>query len=116
MSRSEKASQLHKNGCNCCQAVVLAYIDKLGVDVDTAKRMASTFGRGISGLREVCGCVSGMAMVCGLTDNGEFTKGLAEKFRASNGDLNCGRLLQMGKKPCNDMVAEAAALLEEVVD
>lgn len=95
---------------------MLAYVDKLGMDVDTAKRMASTFGRGISGLREVCGCVSGMAMVCGLTENGEFTKGLAEKFRASNGDLNCGKLLQMGKKPCNELVAEAAGLLQEVVD
>lgn len=116
MNRSEQARQLHKCGCNCCQAVVLAYADKLGIDVETAKKMSSPFGRGLSGLREVCGCVSGMALVCGLTDNAEFVKGLAEKFRASNGEIVCGKLLQLGKKPCGDMVAEAAALLEDVVD
>ena len=113
--RIAKARELHKKGCNCCQSVVLAYADKLPIDVESAAKMSQPFGRGLSGLREVCGCVSGMAMVCGLTDHGDQVKPLAEKFRQSNGDIVCGRLLQMGKKPCHEMVAEAAGMLADVL-
>ena len=61
--RSEKARALHKQGCNCCQSVVMAYADRLPIDEQQAMDVAAPFGRGISGCREVCGCVSGMAMV-----------------------------------------------------
>ena len=113
--RSERARSLHKQGCNCCQAVVLAYADRLPIDEENARNVAAPFGRGLSGCREVCGCVSGMAMVCGLTGHNDDTRTLIERFRLSNGDIVCGRLLQAGKKPCNTLVGEAAALLADVV-
>ena len=114
--RIEKARQLHKGGCNCCQSVVLAYDDKLPIDRDDAAAVAAPFGRGISGCREVCGCVSGMAMVCGLTGHTADVRTLIEKFRKENGDIVCGRLLQMGKKPCAEMVADAAGMLADFVE
>lgn len=114
--RSEKARQLHRSGCNCCQAVVLAYADKLSIDAESAKNVAAPFGRGLSGLREVCGCVSGMAIVAGLCGKSASVNGLAERFRQENGDVNCGRLLQVGKRPCNEMVAMAAKLLGDVIE
>lgn len=114
--RTARARALHKSGCNCCQSVVMAYADKLPIDEQNALSVAAPFGRGLSGLREVCGCVSGMAMVCGLTGHTDQVKPLAEKFRESNGDVVCGRLLKMGKKPCNELVAEAAGLLADVVE
>lgn len=111
--RAEDARRLHKEGCNCCQSVVLAYEDLLPIDRESALRMSSAFGRGISGLREVCGCVSGIAMVCGLMDDAASVKMLAEEFRAENGDVNCGRLLAMGpqRSSCTDRVASAARIL-----
>ncbi len=114
-NRIERARQLHHSGCNCCQSVVMAYADRLPIDEQNAAKVAAPFGRGLSGLREVCGCVSGMAMVCGLTGHTDQVKPLAEKFRASNGDIVCGRLLKMGKKPCHEMVAEAAGLLSDII-
>ena len=111
--RSEKARKLHKQGCNCCQSVVMAWADKLPIDKNHARNVAAPFGRGLAGTREVCGCVSGMAMVCGLTGNTEIVRPLIEKFREDNGDIVCARLLQMGKRPCNEMVAYAAGLLAE---
>lgn len=112
--RSNHARTLKKQ-YNCCQAVVLSYVDKLPISESDAKNVAAPFGAGLAGCREVCGCVSGMAMVCGLTGHTSDTRSLIEKFRASNGDIVCGRLLQHGKKPCPEMVAEAAGLLDEVV-
>lgn len=114
--RMEKARGLHKQGCNCCQAVVMAYADRLPIDRESAMKVAAPFGRGLAGCREVCGCVSGMAMVCGLTGHNDDVRTLIERFRESNGEIVCGRLLQMGKKPCPEMVAEAAGLLTEVID
>ncbi|MCR4658773.1 MAG: C-GCAxxG-C-C family protein [Bacteroidales bacterium] len=113
--RTERARALHAQGCNCCQAVVLAYADLLPIDAEAARDVAAPFGRGLAGLREVCGCVSGMAMVCGLTGHTDQTKPLAEAFRAEEGDIVCGRLLKQGKKPCRDMVADAAALLADAL-
>jgi len=107
---------LHKQGCNCCQAVVMAYADKLPITEENAMNVAAPFGRGLSGTREVCGCVSGMAMVCGLTAHTADTRNLIEQFRSEHGDIVCGRLLQMGKKPCNLMVGFAAGLLHDVVE
>lgn len=106
---------MHKQGCNCCQAVVMAYADKLPIEAKDAMNVAAPFGRGLAGTREVCGCVSGMAMVCGLTGHTADVRPLIEKFREDNGDIVCGRLLQMGKRPCNEMVAYAAGLLHDII-
>ena len=114
--RIEKAKSLHKQGCNCCQAVVMAYVDRLPIASEHAMNVAAPFGRGLSGCREVCGCVSGMAMVCGLTGHAANTRSLIERFREEEGDIVCGRLLQMGKRPCNEMVGDAASMLYDFID
>lgn len=112
--RIDRAKSLHKQGCNCCQSVVMAYADRLPIEAEHAMNMAAPFGRGLAGTREVCGCVSGMAMVCGLTGHVADTRTLIEQFRSENGDIVCGRLLQMGKKPCNELVGYAAGLLNSI--
>lgn len=115
--RVETARRLHTQGYNCCQSVVLAYADLLeGLTPETAARMSAAFGRGISGLNEVCGCVSGMAMVAGLLNQPRNAKALAEQFRAENGAIVCRSLLGLDgsgirHKPCSEYVASAARLL-----
>lgn len=112
--REQKARALHNDHHNCCQSVVLAYDDILGIESTKACQLAAPFGRGMSGLKEVCGCVSGMAMVAGLTGKADAFPHLAEQFRQENGDIVCGKLLAMGKKPCRDYVGCAARLLAEL--
>ena len=114
--RTAQARQLHRAGCNCCQSVVMAYADVLPIDSKAASDMAAPFGRGLAGCREVCGCVSGMAMVCGLTGHNADTRQLIEQFRAEEGDIVCARLLAQGKKPCLDLVADAAAMLHNIIN
>ena len=93
----------------------MAHADKLPIEAKDARNVAAPFGRGLAGTREVCGCVSGMAMVCGLTGHNADVRPMIEKFREENGDIVCGRLLKMGKKPCNEMVAYTAGLLTDVL-
>ena len=113
--RIERAKTLHKQGCNCCQSVVLAFDDKLPIRPEIAMNMSAPFGRGLAGCREVCGCVSGMAMVCGLTGHTADVRSLIEKYRGIEGDIVCGRLLAQGKKPCTEMVGDAAGLISDII-
>lgn len=64
--RAEKARKLFAEGYNCSQAVVLAYADCFGVDRDLAATLAAPLGGGVGRMREVCGAVTGMALVAGL--------------------------------------------------
>ena len=44
MDHSIKAGELFLGGCNCAQAVVLAFTDVTGMDTKTAAMVSSSFG------------------------------------------------------------------------
>ena len=64
-NRKEKALELFMEGFNCSQSVFTAFADRFGIDEDTAKRISAGLGGGVGRQREVCGAVSGAAMVIG---------------------------------------------------
>ncbi len=132
-------------GYNCSQSVVLAFEDLLPVDKNTLSKMASSFGGGMGRLREVCGAVSGMFMVAGLLygydgpETGDIKAGhyariqeLAHRFEEKNGSIVCRELLNLKtlrdepvpekrtneyyrKRPCPELVGDAAGILEEYI-
>ena len=116
-ARENRARQLHQQGFNCCQSVVMAFADLLPIPAEQAFNMAAPFGRGLSGLKQTCGCVNGMALVCGLCGQSQASRTLGQRFQEENGELNCFRLLQMQGQghSCNDLVACAARLLAETL-
>lgn len=61
----KKAAQLFRAGYNCAQATFCAFADEIGMNVDTAARLSSSFGGGMGRMREVCGAVSGALMALG---------------------------------------------------
>lgn len=65
MTKAERARELFLEGCNCAQAVFLAFAEEK-MDRDTALKIASGFGGGMAGMRNVCGAVNGMFMAYGL--------------------------------------------------
>ena len=65
-SYTERALALHKEGCNCAQAVLCAFSPRFGLDERTAFRISEGFGGGIGRMREVCGAFTGAVMVLGL--------------------------------------------------
>ncbi len=107
---AEHARELFYEGYNCAQSVFCAFSDVTGIDIDTAARLSSSFGGGLGRLREVCGCVSGAAMVLGAVkgsdDPGDKNakkehygrvRAFAAKFRESEGSIICRELLAKGK-------------------
>lgn len=139
----DRAKALFEEGYNCAQSVVLAFSEEMGMDKDTVARLSSSFGGGLGRLREVCGCVSGMAIVCGALEgyaspNAKEAKAehyarvqsLAGAFKERNGSYICRELLSglnvdnapvpeertkayYEKRPCSELVACAAELLAE---
>lgn len=101
-----RAMELFRAGYNCSQSVFGAFTGILGIDFETAVRIASSFGGGIGRMREVCGAVSGMCMAaglaCGYSDplaheeksaHYRRIQELAGSFKAENGSIVCRELL-----------------------
>lgn len=116
MTYGEKAKENFLNGYTCAQAVLAAFKDEAwfkesGISLDTAMRLASSFGGGMGRLREVCGAVSGMFMALGIargftapqtgeekTEHYKAVQELAARFTAENGSIICRELLGLTKK------------------
>ena len=145
MYHSEEAKQLFLKGYNCAQAVFCAFCDETGLDIDTAARMASSFGAGMGRLREVCGTVSGALLALGILRgyddpadplakkaHYQLVQEYARRFREKNGTIICRELLKdvpvtpgdtpeprtqefYARRPCLRLAGEAAAILDEML-
>lgn len=106
--KARLAGEYFMQGYNCSQAVVAAWAEEVGLDMQTAMRISCGFGGGIGRLREVCGTVSGAVMILnwkyGYTDGrdqqakGEMYKliqAFASRFKEENGfdSIVCKELL-----------------------
>ena len=52
MNHAEKARDLFRAGYNCAQSVVGAFHEEMGLSLEDAVRLASSFGGGMGGMRE----------------------------------------------------------------
>ncbi len=144
--RAKKGMALFKEGYNCSQAVFLAFSDLYNIEESMALKLSSSFGGGMGRLREVCGAVSGMFMVAGVLYGYEDPKDhtaksehyariqeLAAKFTEINHSIICRELLGLTerksepvpekrteeyykKRPCEQLVGIAAALMENYIE
>lgn len=140
MTRGEIARENFLKGYNCSQAVVLAFADALDVPQETLAAFSLPLGGGMGRLRQTCGGVSGAAVAAGLlfpdyskNEMYALVQEIARRFCALNGSFNCAELLTGAgiaaettphaeartsayykKRPCPDLVADAAAILEAV--
>jgi C_GCAxxG_C_C family probable redox protein len=64
--RVKTAREYYLRGYNCAQSVAVAFTDLTQLSEETVLKMASSFGGGVGHMKEVCGVVSGMALIAGL--------------------------------------------------
>ncbi len=142
----QKAVELFRSGCNCSQAVFLAFSDVTGFDEKTALRLSSSFGGGLGRLRETCGAVSGMSLVAGYmwgydnledkslkTQHYKLIAEMAHRFSDIFGSYICREILGIPeykyspepddrtaeyylKRPCEKCIAAAARILDEEIE
>ncbi len=133
--RIEKAGDLFNKGYNCAQATAVPFYDVVGVEEDTLIKTSCAFGGGVARMRNVCGVVSGIALIFGLSrpcldvtdpdakaDMYEKAQELINKFSAKNDTVICSELLDdfeknppneepYTSKPCLKLVEDGAAIL-----
>ncbi len=131
-TRVKKALENHKKKYNCCQSVVCAYADKLGVDEEILFRASEGFGLGFGGQKEVCGAVSAMALVAGLKNSSgnvekAITKGetyalvnnMCALFKQQNTSIICRELLGEPGLPklrtCDGCIEDACHILDKIL-
>lgn len=139
MTKGEVAKENFKAGLNCCQAVVLAFKDEMNLSESMLKKISIGHGGGLARLRNVCGAVSGMAMVLSyLKSDGEdklaiysLIQKACEEFTAEVGSIVCSDLLDgetlkdksakpeertqayYKKRPCAELCELAANITEK---
>ncbi len=136
---SEKAVELFMSGCNCSQAVFVAFATDLGLSEETALAVSVGLGGGVGRMREICGAVSGAAMLVGLKHPEfgkmqvyELVRAIAEEFKKTNPSIVCKELLELQemeksakpdertpeyykKRPCVKIVEDSAKAVEKVL-
>ena len=106
MSRVERAVDLFSKGANCAQSVLWAFAEDMGMDKETALRVATGFGGGMGRMAGVCGAVTGGCMALGLSKGMRATEDqdaklktyalvreLAARFTAKNSSTICRDIL-----------------------
>ncbi len=84
MNTPEVARSTFLQGFNCAQSVISTFGPRLGLEPETALRLASAFGGGIAGTGETCGAVTGALMVIGLKHGMGQMKDTAAKERTKD--------------------------------
>jgi C_GCAxxG_C_C family probable redox protein len=106
MNKKATALAQFDKGFACSQAVFSAYAEELGLDQETALKIAGTFGGGMGRKAETCGAVTGALMALGLkygaTDAADkeakekayaLAREFVDRFEARHGSSVCRELL-----------------------
>lgn len=123
MTHLEKAQELRARTdkhFNCCQSVLVAFAEEMGLTEEQAYDLGANFG---SGMRcgSVCGTLTGALMVLGMRGcGGEQSASLLRRFREEHGEINCAALLKKShdagiprKEHCDGLVFEIVEALSE---
>lgn len=130
--RVRDAYETHHEGYNCAQAVFAAYLDLLDISKEDAMKTAYGFGGGLGMTREICGTLTGGAMVLGQKFGKEAADvkqkqfvnkkvaSLCKEFEESHGSVICGELLglretdkKVNRQTCDELIEEVVRLLEK---
>ncbi|MBP3703950.1 MAG: C_GCAxxG_C_C family protein, partial [Clostridia bacterium] len=117
----------HKKGYNCAQSVLCAFTDLIGYDEDGLFKLSEAFGGGIGGTGNICGAVSAIVMIAGITKSAgvsvlpvtnkknsyETAAMLMEKFNNMNKSLICSEIKNKGLRSCDGCIEDAVRILEK---
>ena len=90
--RAAKAADLKTAGaCNCSQAVVKVFEDKLSLGDETLMKLTAGYAAGMGCLEATCGALIGAVMTAGvLTDGAGIPKKSLQSFRKNAEQRSAG--------------------------
>ena len=143
-NREEIAAANFLSGSNCCQAVLMAYADVLGLTQEQAAMVAVGHGGGMGRLRLHCGAFSAAVMLAGAIEGPDGAKKeyrpqtyarvqeIHRRFIEVNGTVSCAELLGRAgvpedptpeertpeyyrKRPCERVIRSACKIIDEML-
>ena len=130
----KRAGELFESGYNCAQSVAGAFAERCTLPLDVITKLASSFGGGIAGRREMCGAVSGMLLAIGcirghaIPESAEqkqahyaLNRAAMEKFEEKLGTIICRERLEKNKigennvYTCREICEIAADIAAEII-
>lgn len=101
MMKGDLAKEIFSTGKNCCQAVVLAFKEEIGLSEKELSKLSIGLGGGLARLRLTCGAVSAMAIVISaLKSDGEdklkiyeLIRKAVDEVKQELGSIICSELL-----------------------
>lgn len=112
--RIAAALTLRRQTYNCAQCVSMVFYPEMEI-------VSAGLGRGVAGTGHICGAALAMALVesqrsyTGPADKQQLfarIKQQLEQFAALNSGLtNCSDLRQPGRKPCEQLIADAISII-----
>ena len=122
MNHMEKARALRARTdvhFNCCQSVLAAFAEDMGLTEEQAFNLGANFG---SGMRcgSACGALTGGLMVLGMTHYPpEEADSFRKQFLEEHGEIDCAALLKKAheagiprKEHCDGLVLDVVQMLE----
>ena len=122
MNHMEKARALRARTdvhFNCCQSVLAAFAEDMGLTEEQAYNLGANFG---SGMRcgSVCGTLTGALMVLGMKGyDEEQSTAFLRRFQEDHGEINCAALLKKSheagiprKEHCDGLVFQVVEALD----
>ena len=121
MEKTELAIQIKHSGVNCCQAVLCAFADEVGMGQDDLKRLGAAFGSGMGCMEGTCGALVGAQMLLGMKSYdgkpmGHIAAHVLRQFEDKCGATACKDI--KGKETgqvlcsCDDCVRHATRIAE----
>ncbi len=136
-TKLQTASSAYSAGYGCAQSVLAAYAEDLGLTPDTARRLMSSFNRGLGGPDGLCGALTAAALILsylfpdGAPETPEGTsrsphdsyavhtlRSMENVFRREYGGITCSEILQGGNtctSCCNMKVKDTVLMLEQSI-
>jgi C_GCAxxG_C_C family probable redox protein len=144
MRLEQEAKMYFDQHLNCAQSTFAPFAKRLGLDPDTALKIATPFGGGMGHSGQVCGAVSGALMAIGLARGiavydqekkyacYHLAETFLKQFSERHGDITCPGLLKLDIGDPDDLakareadlfhticpafVGDAAALAAEILE
>ncbi len=141
----KSAVESYNDGYNCAQSVLAVFAQELGMDRDTAMKIACGFGSGMGRSGNMCGAVTGGMLVLGLKfgmmdsesqedkeKTYEEVAVLLERIKTIHGSANCTDLMgvdlgtpeglqesqdrDLSDKVCSKIIEDVTRILEELIE
>jgi C_GCAxxG_C_C family probable redox protein len=120
-----KVESYFNSGYNCCESVVLAVCDHLGLEKEMPLKIATPFGSGMSRNGSNCGALSAAFISLGMTKGRESSEdaldpsyipsdAIFNKFKEKYGTVACRDITQLNLRDPEVMAQNKERLHQEI--